>query len=103
MSYNGFENYETWSVHLWLTNERQMYDLICSFVGHAKHLTEVEDDKQSILSRDEQIKNHLAAMIRTVVESGNPLNEDGSLYRDLLVAALSDVNWFEIARAFIEE
>ena len=103
MSYNGYENYETWSVHLWLSNEKRMYDLICSFVGHAKQLTEVEDDKQSILSRDEQTKIHLAEMIRTVVEEDNPLKDDDGLYRDLLLASLSDVNWFEIARSFLEE
>ena len=103
MSYNGYENYETFSVHLWLSNEKKMYDLMLEFVKSARELTNIEDDEHSILSRKEQTKNHLAAMIRTVVEEDNPLKDDDGLYSDLLLASLSDVNWFEIARSFLEE
>lgn len=32
MSYNGWKNYETWNVWLWLTNDRPLYEAMLNYV-----------------------------------------------------------------------
>lgn len=36
-TYNGWKNYETWNVTLWLQNDEAMYKLACQYVKTAKH------------------------------------------------------------------
>jgi hypothetical protein len=38
-----------------------------------------------------------------MVEDGNPLAGEASVYSDLLNASISEVNWKEIANGYIEE
>ena len=33
-TYNGWANYETWNVALWLGNDEKMYNLACMFAEH---------------------------------------------------------------------
>lgn len=67
MSYNGWTNYETWNVSLWLDNERSTY---------------VEE---------------LAEATCPGVLSG------ASFVADTFGAAMSEVNWDEIARNTLDE
>ena len=34
--YNGWKNYETWNVMLWINNEPAIYDCACKFVEDVK-------------------------------------------------------------------
>ena len=40
MSYNGYKNYETWNVVLWISNDEMLYDLAkqCDSYGHFRIL-----------------------------------------------------------------
>ena len=40
---------------------------------------------------------------KQLVEGGNPLTVTGTLYSDLLNAAISEIDWHELADAFLEE
>ena len=48
MSYNGYENYETWNVCLWIANDEGLYNLSMScanydeFVGTMRELDSLE-------------------------------------------------------------
>jgi len=33
-TYNGWANYATWNVALWLQNDEEMYNLACMFAEH---------------------------------------------------------------------
>lgn len=89
-TYNGWTNYETWCVHLWLTNEEGSYRYWREEAG--RHLRDDREDARYSLGR--QLKGEL--------EEASPL-EEASLFSDLLNAALSEVDWHEVADAFLED
>lgn len=78
MSYNGWKNYETWAVSLWLNNEEGTH-------------VELRD----ILRRE--LDNYKAAdIIKDWVNEMAP-DMGATLWADLMMAALSEVDWVEIA------
>jgi hypothetical protein len=88
--YNGWANYETWCVHLWLTNERESY--FNWREEAARHRKEFRDDATE----------HLAKQMESEIEEASPL-KSASLFSELLNGALSEVDWREIAEAFLED
>ena len=102
--YNGWSNYETWAVNLWLTNEEGPYKfcrgLARQTVAEAPECRQVRD---RIWALDEAKKFLLSDRLREFVEELNPLTDGASMFTDLINAALSEVDWHEIAEAFLEE
>jgi hypothetical protein len=86
--YNGWTNYETWVVKLWLDNEEPSYRY---WTGEARRW-KGQDGAVSGLA--EQLKEELA--------EASPVNEP-TLYGDLMNAALEEVNWLEIAESYLDE
>ena len=82
--YNGWDNYETWLVNLWLTNDQGTYETMRELVAEYEHSYQAGD------------------AIREYVEELNPLADQATLYTDLLNGALQAVNWREVAEAFKE-
>jgi hypothetical protein len=87
--YNGWKNYETWAVSLWLDND--LYQTQCSIVAQVKEDNEDDEDRWA---------NEIAEQLEEFVEEHNPLSE-ASLYTNLLNASLSEVDWLEIAEHFL--
>ena len=81
MSHEGWKNYETWCVALWLDNEYSLYQ---HFTWFAKC--------HSLSDTSREIKEWM--------EEGNPLSEVAGVYTDLLNAAISEVDYYEIAEHF---
>jgi len=81
--YNGWTNYETWLVGLWLDNSQ----------GD-------QEEAQRIVRAERLDTGGAAEAIRDWIQELAP--EMDSLYGDLLGAALSEVNWQEIAEHFAE-
>lgn len=96
MSYNGWENYETWCVNLWLSNDEGLYeqtrDMAINYIP--------DEDDETGYNRDEAVDS-LADEICLNVNALAP--ETGGLFRDLLTTALDRVNWQEIAHAWLDE
>ncbi len=84
MSHNGWSNYETWNVALWLGNERGSYD-----------------DMNDIIRRHPDDYKAGQALKGYVEEMAPDLG--ASMFSDLLNAALSEVDWAEIAQNNREE
>lgn len=102
--YNGYANYETWCVNLWLSNEEGTYshcrELAREVVGAAEDSSQVRD---GIWSIEEATRFLLADAIKEFIEELNPISDQASVFSDLMNSALSDVDWTEIADAFLEE
>ena len=53
-TYNGWANYETWNVSLYINNEYSLYKMACAFVQERKHYQlEVSYKDFVALSQDE--------------------------------------------------
>jgi hypothetical protein len=92
-TYQGWKNYETWAVKLWIDNERPDYELWRERT--AEVWTMAEDEKPDYMSRSEWARFHLADEIHEWADVSAP--ELQGFYTDLLNAALGEVDWVEIA------
>ena len=100
--YNGWTNYETWCVNLWLDNDEGSSDYWRERAREAYEETNEDDDADT--RRDEA-----AEALRGELESAHDdmLDElapsiNGTVFSDLMRASLSEVNWGEIACHFVE-
>jgi len=98
-TYNGWTNYETWCTSLWLDNEEHTYRY-CREVAHdnceLQFIDNTEDEKlQAVIDTEGTIKDF--------VESELIPDLGASLAADLLGAAVSEVNWREIAEHYVDD
>lgn len=92
-TYNGWSNYETWLVALWLDNDagsnkrsfREAWDALTQADGNVGEATEIMADALEEMHDEER-----------------PDSGGSGVFHDLLSAALSEVNWREIARNCID-
>jgi hypothetical protein len=85
MAYNGWKNYETWNVALWLDNDQG---------------TQTEMADLAYRYRDEP--SELAKAIEDFVDEMRP-DLGASMFADLLGAALDEVDWHEIAEHYLAD
>lgn len=98
MSYNGWSNYETWNVALWIDNEQGSYSDTRQWAQEA-----FDNACGSVEDRKDEAKSVLAAQLKDWIEEMNPLAGNASMFSDLLSAALSEVDWYEIAEHYLSE
>lgn len=97
-TYNGWTNYETWAVNLWLDNDQ----------GSQEYWREIAEEiyrdsaPRNSLTRRDVATYDLADRLKSEVADNAP-DLGASLYSDLLGAALSEANYDEIARHMIDD
>lgn len=109
MSYQGWTNYPTWCIHLWITNEEGLYR-----AWRDEAQTSWEDSKDCKLSglkgtdpakeRKWSARCDLADKLKDSWEyqaSEDTTNE--GFWSDLQSWALAQVDWYEVAGALLEE
>jgi len=84
--YNGWSNYETWCINLWMDNEEGTYE----------HFQQLAINADDVYELSQQIKEYHEDAASTV------LGDHAGVMADLLRGALSEVNWQEIAKHWIE-
>lgn len=97
MSYQGWTNYETWAVKLWMDNEEPSY----------RHWTDRAETAHEAISHripgatlhDIPVHN-LADEVKEWVQENAP--EVQGMYSDLLQGAIGSVNYHEIAESLLE-
>jgi len=102
--YNGWTNYETWNVKLWMDNEEGSQSYYSDLAQEAYNDAEAD----GTFTREERATLDLSAKIKDEYESAmfDWLEESGkqaSVWADLLGAALGEVNWHEIAENMIDD
>jgi hypothetical protein len=90
--YNGWRNYETWAVKLWLDNKESSYQHLASLTANVW----ASATATSWGSRSDTARVELAEAIKEWIEAETP-QLGATLWADLLNAALGEVDWFEIA------
>lgn len=86
--YNGWTNYETWVANLWLGEDDYWRE-------RAEEI--MREEKNDVLAATAE----LALEMGDVYEDNMP--ETTGLYADLLSASMSNIDWDEIARHYIED
>ena len=96
-SYNGWKNYETWCVSLWLSNDEGLY--------HASRELAAEYVEDLPASGGAwELGETLKSFVDDLAEETCPGSRSGaSFVADLLGAALSEVDWLEIAENLLSE
>ncbi|KKN83817.1 hypothetical protein LCGC14_0294700 [marine sediment metagenome] len=97
VKYEGWTNYETWAVKLWMDNEEPSYN-------YWKERTEeiAKDAKGDQYTTSERMAVHnLATALKDEHEEAVPDLE--GFAGDLLMTALGSVNWYEIAKSLLED
>jgi hypothetical protein len=94
--YNGWTNYETWNAKLWMDNDEGSYH---DWNERAQAMYDAAEASNSF-SRDEQAALDLADDLKACHEEQMP-ELPASFWSDILSAALSEVNWYEIAESLI--
>lgn len=98
--YQGWTNYETWAVNLWLSNEEPSYRYWTERAAAAWEKAEAGGNPY-IDERDRRAVMILADELKEDIENGNPFSDEPSLYTDLLNAAIGEIDWIDIAESWI--
>jgi len=94
--YNGWTNYETWCVTLWMDNEQGSQEFFLETAQ--EHYDASAATKYS--TREQVARYRLANWLKEHHEENRP--ELPGVYGDLLGGALSEVNWDHIAAHYID-
>jgi hypothetical protein len=112
-TYNGWKNYETWAVALHLDNDHGTYEQVRETAQAFRDGAETHDNVVSgIWTADDAARFELADAIKDLAETlcgVGDLSEDYGITEptllavDMIRAALSEVDWDEIARNVLSE
>lgn len=94
--HNGWTNYETWAVALWLDNEESSYRYWRAVAQETVQISRRPEERceEAVVILADRLKDEIGDAVPT---------ELTGVFSDLLRAALGEVNWLEIADNFLVE
>jgi hypothetical protein len=100
-TYNGWKNYETWVVKLWMDNDEGSYKY---WESRTKEMFDEAKDAPRSFPNQTQ-KQYAAYWLAEALKDEHEENlpELTGFAADLLGAAMSEVNWYEIAESLLDE
>lgn len=96
--YNGWSNYMTWCVKLWIDNDEILSN---EFNRLAKNCYN-NAKAGKYFTREEYAVLDFEIILKHYIEELNPL-DNASMFADLLGWALEEVNWYEISKSIITD
>lgn len=107
-TYNGWTNYETWNVKLWMYNDQGSYQHYEQLAKDVYDGAQAEPSftklERAGISLAEMLKREFEEAWQEIMEAaGKHIHLSSSVWADLMGAALSEVNWMEIANALLED
>ena len=87
-TYNGWTNYETWAVKLWIDNDEGEYFYWRDMA---------EDHNGNAYGLAKELKRHYEAL------ANEWMGDHASMFADLFNSALSSVEWHEIAESMLTD
>ena len=101
--YQGYTNHATWAACEWLYNDHETY-LFCRRLTRKARL-DAEDCEQvaeGIWTEADASRYLLADRLKEYLAELNPLQNQPSVFSNLMTSALDDVNYRELAETFLE-
>jgi hypothetical protein len=102
-TYNGWKNYPTWNVALWLDNDEGLYNATRETVSLALTYADNHPNVPGIWTQEQANRYAVADALKTFVRDELAPDLGASFAADLLGYALDKVDWDEIADSLIEE
>jgi hypothetical protein len=106
-TYNGWKNYPTWAVNLWLSNDEGLYNWALEAVqAEYQDAAECINVRDGIWTLEQARRFNTADRLREMIEELPYVTDDdpfpAGIPADLYGWALGCVEWHEIADAWIE-
>lgn len=99
-SYNGYSNYESWLVAVWIDNSQESIDF---WVDVAKHHYNISEDRKYFTKKEEAVISFAEDMKQWHEDNMPDSEEIGGLWSDMIHAALGSVDWHELAGKYMEQ
>ena len=99
--YNGWTNWETWVVNLWIDND--------GYAGGSLGVSEQADELVSTALADDSddplgdATGELADWLAERIEDDLAVESLKGLMSDIVGGTLSSVNWYEIAKHYVQD
>jgi hypothetical protein len=100
MPYNGWSNYETWAFALWFDNDKPLYRERCAKA--AELWEEAKNTQREYCDRSQTARIALAGWLKEWAQENEP-DLGASLWADLLGAAVSEIDYHEVADNWLSE
>lgn len=102
-TYNGHTNYETWCVGLWLSNDEATYRTVQAMAADARDAA--RGDRRVLQGYWDAGRAPVYLLADALKELVNDAAPDlgPTMFGDLLNAALSEVDWQDVAEGFLED
>lgn len=84
--YNGWKNYETWVVNLWIDNDQGFADTWRERAEEVRDVSDLADEMQQFYTE--------------LAETEIPAS---GMFADLFNSALREVSWYDIAENYIDD
>ena len=98
--YNGWTNYETWLVNLWMDNEQGSQQFWHDAARECWAESGPKHPNPFVADHEGNARILLADRLKDEHEEARP--ETTGVFADLIGAALAEVNWYEIAQALLD-